>query len=377
VIHSKNPRLKQPKAKPPTITPSAIEATNGNPGVMSLPTPKRHRTQTLSRALVPLSDGILDALSATLFAMYEPGVWRLTQYPPRELIQYPPRELTQSTVRLPTISLVTPSFQQGTFLERTIQSIRWQNYPYLEYIVQDGGSTDRTLDILERHKDLLASMASQSDRGQAHAINLGFARSSGEIMGWLNSDDMLCPGALHLVGSFFARQPQVDVVYGHRILIDGLDREIGRWILPPHDSEILSWADLVPQESLFWRRSVWDRIGGALDESFAFAVDWDLLLRFRDVGARFMRVPHFLGAFRVHDAQKTSAQLRSLGAQEIERIRRRIHARHVSSSEVHYALRNYFLRAWFLDLGFTIIRQLAFGRHRTVALWAETSAPGK
>src|SRR5262249_23541680 len=144
------------------------------------------------------------------------------------------------------------------------------------------------------------------DEGQTQAINLGFQHTSGEIMAYLNSDDLLLPGSLAYVAGYMAAHPEVDVVYGHRILIDECDDEVARWVLPRHDDRVLTWANFVPQETLFWRRRIWERVGGTLDASFQFAMDWDLILRFREAGARFVRLPRFLGAFRVHARQKTS-----------------------------------------------------------------------
>jgi glycosyltransferase involved in cell wall biosynthesis len=239
---------------------------------------------------------------------------------------------------------VTPSFGQGAFLERTLRSVLDQDYPRLEYIVQDGGSLDYSVAILERYRARLARCVSAPDRGQAHAVNLGFAGSTGEVMGYLNSDDLLLPGALHAVGAAFERHPEVDVVYGHRIVIDEEDREIGRWVLPTHDDVVLSWADYVPQETLFWRRRLWDRVGGHMDESFRFALDWDLLLRFRDAGARFLRLPRFLGCFRVHATQKTSARMEDLGLVEMARLRERCHGRAVTDDEIRGQVRPYLWR---------------------------------
>src|SRR5262249_36979350 len=192
----------------------------------------------------------------------------------------------------------------GPFLERTLKSVLGQGYPRLEYIVQDGGSTDETAEVLERYRGLLHHCESAPDRGQAHAINLGFGHGTGEILAYLNSDDLLLPGTLHYVAHYFATHPEVDAVYGHRVLIDENDAEVGRWVLPPHNDALLSWADYVPQETLFWRRRIWDKVGASLDETFQFALDWDLLIRFRDAGARFVRLPRFLGGFRVHAQQK-------------------------------------------------------------------------
>jgi carbamoyltransferase len=249
----------------------------------------------------------------------------LRQYQPRPLRV--PRRYHRLPRTTPTlrISLVTPSYNQGRFLEHTIRSVLEQDYPHLQYIVQDGGSSDDTRAILERWRSRLDHCESVADRGQAHAVNLGFRHAAGDVMAWLNSDDLLLPGSLHYIAKFFQRHPDVDVIYGHRVLIDEQGREIGRWVLPPHDDTMLSWADYVPQETMFWRRRVWEQVGGAMDESFQFALDWDLLLRFREAGARFYRVPRFLGAFRVHAEQKTSAQRENVGNHEMQRLYERIH----------------------------------------------------
>ena len=244
----------------------------------------------------------------------------------------------------PLISIVTPSFQHGSYLEKTILSVLEQHYPNLEYIVQDGGSTDGTLEILERHKGRLKNWASHKDRGQSHAINLGFAHASGEILAYLNSDDMLLPGALHYVAAFFRAHPDVDVVYGHRVMIDTQDREIGRWVLPEHDNEVLLWADYIPQETLFWRRGIWERVGGKVDESFQFAIDWELLLRFRKAGANMVCAPRFLGAFRRHALQKTLA-LVEVGMAESNRLREQHLGRIPSGAEIAAHLRPFMRRA--------------------------------
>ncbi len=244
----------------------------------------------------------------------------------------------------PLISIVTPAFNHGSFLERTIRSVIDQAYPRLEYIVQDGGSRDETPAILNRYRHRLHRAVSVRDGGQTNALNLGFTHASGEIMAYLNSDDLLLPGCLHYVARFFQDHPDVDVVYGHRVFVDSTDLEIGRWVLPRHDSSILAWADYVPQETMFWRRRIWNRIGAHFDESFSFAMDWDVLLRFRDCGAKMVRLPRFLGAFRVHDQQKSQAQLANIGAREMTRLRIRCHGREVTRSEIRHAILGYLLR---------------------------------
>jgi len=269
----------------------------------------------------------------TVHSIRSPRLGTLYQYPPRPLVM--PRHIAANGLKsFPKISIVTPSFNQGAFIERTIKSILDQQYPNLEYVVQDGGSKDETRSILERYSTRLHYWESAADKGQTQAINRGFAHTSGEIMAWLNSDDMLLTGALDYVAGFFGQHPEVDVIYGHRVLIDANDAEVGRWVMPPHQHDVLMWADFIPQETLFWRRRAWDRVGAALDESFHFAMDWDLLLRFRSAGVRFARVPQFLAAFRVHPQQKTSSQMSEVGLKEMDRLRTREHGRAVSDYEI-------------------------------------------
>ena len=179
--------------------------------------------------------------------------------------------------RAPPISIVTPSFNQGNMLEQTIRSVLDQGYPALEYVVQDGGSTDASVGILRRYESRLTAWESAPDGGQAAAINRGFRRTSGDIMAYLNSDDLLLPGSLAYVADYFQRHPEVDVVYSHRVLVDELGSEIGRWVLPPHDGLAIAFADFIPQETMFWRRRAWEEVGGGVDESFRFAMDWDLI----------------------------------------------------------------------------------------------------
>ena len=175
-------------------------------------------------------------------------------------------------------------------------------------------------------------------------------------MAWINSDDFYLPGALRFVADYFARHPEVDVLYGHRILVDEQSREVGRWFLPRHSDEILRLNDFVPQETLFWRRRIWDRVGG-IDPSFKFAMDWDLLLRFADAGARIVRVPYFLACFRLHPAQKTSAAMHHYGQAEIDRLRHRAQGREIPPAELEgdprllrYLRRSAFIE-WLWSLG--------------------------
>lgn len=279
-----------------------------------------------------------------LGVMVAPRLGNLNQHAPRPLSL--PRHYRQAIPLsdTPRVSIVTPSFMQAEYIGRTIESVLGQNYPDLEYFVQDGGSQDGTVEVLKGYANRLAGWESQPDGGQSQAINLGFAHTTGEIMAWLNSDDMLLPGAISTIVDYFNRHPEVDVVYGDRLLIDESDMEIGRWIMPGHDSEVLSWVDYVPQETLFWRRRIWDRVGGQIDESFKFAMDWDLLVRFRAAGARFAHIPRFLGAFRIHEHQKTSAAINEIGHKEMDRIREQLLGRVPGHMEVRKAVTPFLLK---------------------------------
>ena len=287
-----------------------------------------------------------------------PRLGVLKQHPPVELALPAHYSRAIALSSPPRISIMTPSFRQAAFIGRTIASVLDQQYPNLEYVVQDGGSEDGTREILESFSERLASWESRPDSGQTEAINRGFARTSGEIMAWLNSDDILLPGALAYVADHFMRHPEVDVVYGHRILIDENDRQIGRWIMPPHSDAVLSWADFVPQETMFFRRRIWDMAGGCVDESVRFAMDWDLLRRFREAGARFERLPRFIGGFRIHPQQKTSAAISDVGFQEMNRLRQRVLGRIPSGIEVRKAVLPYLLKHVATDLGWAIQNKL-------------------
>lgn len=218
----------------------------------------------------------------------------------------------------PTISIVTPSYNQAKYIEWTVRSVILQRYPKLEYVVMDGASADGTLDILERYEPHFYHMTSAPDKGQSDALRRGFAFTSGEIMGYLNSDDLLAPDTLYWVADFFARHPKVDAVYSHRCAVNAANEVIWHWYLPPHISYLMKRWDLIPQETCFWRRRIYNAVGG-VDSSFNFAMDYDLFVKFMNAG-RMIRADRFLGAFRQHPEAKTSTQLGNVGAREIQRV---------------------------------------------------------
>jgi len=275
-------------------------------------------------------------------------------HPPRDLRlpRFSAAKLTNAPT--PKISIVTPSYQQARFLPETMRSVLDQSGVNCDYVVQDGGSTDGSADLIRQQAPRLHAWSSEQDAGQADAIARGFARTSGgpdDIMAWINSDDFYLPGALAYVAGYFARHPEVDVIYGHRILVDEDSREVARWFLPRHDAEVLRLYDFVPQETLFWRRRIWVKTGG-IDPAFNFAIDWDLLLRFQAAGANIVRVPHFLGCFRLHPAQKTSAAMHTIGEHEITLLRERTHGRSFTPAEIENSplLLRYLRRSALLSL---------------------------
>ena len=311
------------------------------------------RRPSLARRLLKHSDQP-SWLSQRLKEFRSPNLFRLYRYPARpSKTNLQPKRLSSPAKKdsetLPQIAIVTPNFNCGKYIERTIQSVLEQGYPNLVYHVQDGGSKDTSLEIIRSYSDRVNSWESVKDRGQSHAINLGFQRVAGEVMGWLNSDDILLPRTLERVGKFFARHPDVDVVYGHRLLIDSEDRVINRWILPAHDHRLIQWADYIPQETMFWRRSLWEQVGGMINEQFQFAMDWDLILRFRRAGAKFYRLPHLLAAFRITDQQKTSQLLASVGRRESNLLRRQELGFIPSDEEVAKQLKSYIRRHWWAE----------------------------
>lgn len=200
----------------------------------------------------------------------------------------------------PTISVVTPSFNQARFVEQTLRSVLDQGFEGLEYVVIDGGSTDGSADIIARYQDRLAYWESEPDRGHAHALNKGFARTSGDIMAWLNSDDLYTGWSLATVAEIFASFPEVEWITGTQ----GHWDEHGRLLAAQEVHKnvydyLLGNYEWIQQESVFWRRSLWERAGGHIDEGYRFMVDGELWSRFF-LHARLHSVQCVLGGYRSH-----------------------------------------------------------------------------
>ncbi len=182
----------------------------------------------------------------------------------------------------PKITIVTCSFNQGKFLEECILSVIKQGYPNLEYIIMDGGSTDNSVDVIRKYEKHLACWVSEPDEGQSDAIAKGFERSTGEVLAWLCSDDLLEEGALIEVGRFFAEHDQVDVVFGDTIFVNA-EGSVTRYYktVPFHRWLLLNTANYIPQPSTFWRRRIYEKVGG-MNRSLHMGLDPDLWLRFSE-----------------------------------------------------------------------------------------------
>jgi glycosyltransferase involved in cell wall biosynthesis len=220
------------------------------------------------------------------------------------------------------ISVVMPSFNQADYLEAALLSVLEQDCPGVELLVYDGGSTDGSVGIIRRYADRVAYWQSGPDGGQAAAIRDGFLRAKGGILCWLNSDDLFEPGALRAVTEAFAKHADVDIVYGDLLYIES----DGRPAFPSSvvlRTGILTWASPgLTQPSTFWTRDIYQRAGG-VDPSFRYAMDFDLLMRMMQAGARPLQLRRRLARFRLHPLQKTQ-QLAPVGRAEVEKILARL-----------------------------------------------------
>lgn len=209
-------------------------------------------------------------------------------------------------MNLPKLSIITPSFNQAQYLEQTILSVLQQNYEALEFIIIDGGSTDGSLEVIRKYENQLAFWVSEKDRGQAHALNKGLERATGELVAYLNSDDLYLPGALAAVVNYFRDHPECDWLCGDTLMF-GEDHEdvLVAADVPRSAAQALSWAYRAPQPGMFWKREL-------LREGFAdcwrYCFDHELYVRLLLAGHECHHLPATLAAYRLHPNSKTVAE---------------------------------------------------------------------
>lgn len=202
------------------------------------------------------------------------------------------------------ISIVIPSYNQGQFIAETIQSIVAHVNIDIELIVVDGGSTDNTLDVIDDYSSYISTWVSEKDRGQAHAINKGFAMATGDIFAWLNSDDMYLPGAINEAISRLDTT-KAELMFGNSLLFD--IRKESMWgsnVIQEAASYDLKLVDFIIQPSAFWTRKAWEQVG-KLNESLHYTFDWDWFIRAELSGVAFKNTTKYLSLYRVHDSHKT------------------------------------------------------------------------
>jgi glycosyltransferase involved in cell wall biosynthesis len=207
----------------------------------------------------------------------------------------------------PKVTIVTPSYNQAEFLEKTILSVINQDYPNLEYIIMDGGSTDNSVDIIKKYEDKIDYWVSEKDNGQSDAINKGFAIAKGQIFNWLNSDDLLLPGAITIAVNYMMENPDIQMVYGDRVIIAEDGRIIRAIEQPRYLKRFRSLNTRIPQETTFFTKELWESVNG-LNEELHLVMDTDLWQKFEQK-TDFIHIPFLLGAYREHSASKSVVHL--------------------------------------------------------------------
>lgn len=234
----------------------------------------------------------------------------------------PPPPLRPDGTAWPRISVVTPSYNQGCYLEETIRSVLLQNYPNLEYRIVDGGSVDGSVAIVKSYGSLLSGWVSEPDHGQAAAIEKGFRTATGDLLCWLNSDDFLLPGALLRVAQHFIAAPGREWAVGGGVVVDEQGRLIEkRYPFPQRFESLLFLGQFFPQMSAFWTRDAHRGVGG-LDDGLHFCFDYDFFLKLARRSAPG-RINALLSAFRLHGASKTSTIFEETAVPECRLVRER------------------------------------------------------
>lgn len=235
----------------------------------------------------------------------------MKKYSSKEIKEFVSKPLFDEKVILnrdtnyPKISIVTPSYNQAEFLERTILSVLNQNYPNLEYIIIDGGSTDGSVEIIKKYERYLVYWVSEKDKGQTDAINKGFQKGTGEILAWLNSDDTYLPETFYKVVKGLEQNPETDLIFGNIYFIDESDKRIGelRFTEFGFDTLIYEGGNL-HQTGTFWKKEIYKRVGG-LNSNYKFCMDYDFFCRIGKMGKLFY-VKDYFANFRIHANAKSS-----------------------------------------------------------------------
>lgn len=236
----------------------------------------------------------------------------------------------------PKISIITPSLNQADYLEDTILSILGQKYSNLEYIIIDGGSTDDSVDIIRKHEKDISYWISEKDNGQSHAINKGFSRATGDIVAWLNSDDMYLPGTLHYISNIFNKSNHAQhIVFGNCIHLKEKNCSVsGSNVALKHQILDIELVDYIIQPSCFWKRTVLDVVG-PLDEKLHFGFDWEWFIRANRKKVVFQAVERYLAIYRKHDAHKTGIG-GDIRIKELAEIYTKYHSSHLSDEYLYY-----------------------------------------
>ena len=207
---------------------------------------------------------------------------------------------------LPKISVITPSYNQAQYLEQTILSVLNQNYEALEFIIIDGGSSDESVSVIRKYEDRIAYWVSEKDRGQGHALNKGLAHATGDIVAYINSDDLYLPGAFAKVLTYFQEHPDCEWLCGDTQMFgEGHETRIISARVPETAAHALSWAYDAPQPGMFWKRHL---LEGGFDERWRYCFDHELYVRLLLAGHRCDHLPVVLAAYRLHESSKTVAE---------------------------------------------------------------------
>lgn len=267
-------------------------------------------------------------------------------------------ELPSNRGDLPLVSIITPSFNQGQFIERTILSVLRQTYPRIEYIVLDNLSTDSTAEILERYRRRISTVLRERDSGQSDCLNKGFKISQGQIMAYLNADDVFAGPEVVSDAVKELTTNRVDVVYGRRYRIDERGFYLDSYPYRPFEAGQLRQFNIIPQECSFWTRDIYDRAGAYVNKDLHFSMDYEMWLRFLRHGAQFKALDTVYGYFRWHEEQKSQAIWREVCLPEVAKIQTEYVGRATRPSDMEDLHESYYYGADRITHGHSIALDL-------------------